>query len=45
VVEASADLRLKDEQKYVLSELIVALMRKGILTEGQGKEMIRRLLL
>jgi len=44
-VEAPSDLRLKDEQKYVLNELIVALMRKGILTEGQGKEMIRRLLL
>ena len=44
-VEAAAELRLKDEQQYVLNELIVALMRKGILTEGQGKEMIRRLLL
>ena len=45
VAEATADLRLKDEQQYVLNELIVALMRKGILTEAQGKEMLRRLLL
>jgi len=41
--EASADPHLQGEFSYTLNELILALMRKGILTEGQGKEMLHRL--
>ena len=33
-----------NEVPYVLNDLIIALMRKGILSEEQGKEMLRRLL-
>ena len=43
--EASAEGSLKDEQKYILNEIIIALMRKGILAKEQGKEMLRRLIL
>ena len=44
--QAGADeVRLKAEHQYILNELIVALMRKGVLTEPQGKELLRRLLL
>ena len=43
VQEASGEVPLKEEFHYTLNELIVALMRKGILGEGQGKEMLRRL--
>lgn len=32
------------ELSYVVSELILALMRKGVLTEPEGKEMLRKLL-
>jgi PilZ domain-containing protein len=31
------------EQTYVLNELVNALMRKGVLTEGEGKGMLKRL--
>ena len=41
--EPYSDLRLQGEFSYTLNELIVALMRKGILSEQQGKEMLRRL--
>ena len=43
VPEASGEVPLKEEFHYTLNELIVALMRKGILGEVQGKEMLRRL--
>jgi hypothetical protein len=32
-----------DERLYVLNELVIALMRKGVLSEGDGKEMLRKL--
>ena len=31
------------EQTYVLNELVIALMRKGVLTEVEGKGMLKRL--
>ncbi len=31
------------EQTYVLNELVIALMRKGVLTEAEGKGMLKRL--
>jgi hypothetical protein len=34
----------KEEKYFVLNELIIALMRKGILNEVEGKEMLKRLL-
>lgn len=41
--ESSGETPLKQELSYILNELIVVLMRKGILAEQQGKEMLRRL--
>lgn len=38
---ASADLH--EEQYYVLNDLVIALMRKGVLTEADGKAMLKRL--
>jgi hypothetical protein len=35
---------LHEEQTYVLNELVIALMRRGILTEAEGKGMLKRLL-
>jgi hypothetical protein len=32
-----------EEQYYVLNELVIALMRKGVLTEVEGKTMLKRL--
>ena len=34
----------KGEQYYVLNELIIALMRKGVLTDAEGKAMLEKLL-
>jgi hypothetical protein len=34
----------KDEQYYVLNELIISLMRKGVLTDAEGKAMLEKLL-
>jgi hypothetical protein len=34
---------LHAEQSYVLNELVIALMRKGTLTEAEGKAMLKRL--
>jgi hypothetical protein len=39
-----ADGGLKEEKYYVLNELIIALMRKGVLTEPEGKAMLKQLL-
>jgi hypothetical protein len=39
-VEASAN----GEQRYVLNELIIALMRKRVLTDTEGKAMLQKLL-
>jgi PilZ domain len=33
----------REEQTYILNELIIALMRKGVLTEVEGKGMLKRL--
>jgi hypothetical protein len=33
-----------EEQSYVLNELVIALMRRGTLTESEGKGMLKRLL-
>ena len=35
--------KLKEEQQYVLNDLIITLMRKGALTESEGKTMLARL--
>ena len=32
-----------NESSYVLNEVIIALMRKGILTDGEGKAMLHKL--
>jgi hypothetical protein len=39
-----ADGNVKEETYYVLNELIIALMRKGALTETEGKAMLKKLL-
>jgi hypothetical protein len=33
----------RDEQQYVLNEIVIILMRKGIVTEAEGKAMLQRL--
>jgi hypothetical protein len=33
----------RNEPSYVLNEVIIALMRKGILTDGEGKAMLHKL--
>lgn len=33
----------KNEQYYVLNELIISLMRKGVLTDAEGKSMLEKL--
>jgi PilZ domain-containing protein len=33
----------RNESSYVLNEVIIALMRKGILTDGEGKAMLQKL--
>ncbi len=42
--QAPAKESLKEEEHYVLHELVIALMRKGVLTEVEGKAMLRKLL-
>jgi hypothetical protein len=37
------DSNLQEENYYVLAELVIALMRKEVLTEEEGKAMLRRL--
>jgi hypothetical protein len=34
---------LKEEQGYVLNELLIKLMRKGVLSEEEGEDMLRKL--
>jgi hypothetical protein len=34
-----------EKKNYVLSELLITLMRKGVLTETEGKELLKKLLL
>jgi hypothetical protein len=40
---SSSSNNLHKEQSYVLNELVIALMRKGTLTEAEGKAMLKRL--
>ena len=42
--QAPAREKLKDKEQYVLHELIIALMRKSVLTETEGQAMLRELL-
>lgn len=41
--EASHGETAGDDRFYVLNELVIALMRKGVLSEGDCKEMLRKL--
>jgi hypothetical protein len=41
--DSAATIKLKEEQQYVLSDLVIALMRKGILKEDEGKDMLAKL--
>jgi hypothetical protein len=41
---ATEQAKARDELPYVLNELILFLLRKGILPEEQGRDMLRRLL-
>jgi hypothetical protein len=43
VVGSAAEKGAKNEQYYVLSELIISLMRKGVLTDAEGKAMLEKL--
>jgi hypothetical protein len=40
---SGANADSQEEQYYVLNELVIALMRKGVLTEVEGKTMLKRL--
>jgi len=39
----NANTDSREEQTYVLNELVIALMRKGILNDQEGKAMLKRL--
>jgi hypothetical protein len=41
--DTAAAIKLKEEQHYVLNDLVIALMRKGILKETEGKAMLAKL--
>ena len=41
--ETTAEAKLKEAQQYVLNDLVITLMRKGILKESEGKAMLARL--
>ena len=41
--ESTAEAKLKEAQQYVLNDLVITLMRKGILKESEGKAMLARL--
>jgi hypothetical protein len=43
VQESGGNIDSKGEQAYVLNEIVIALMRKGVLTEVEGKAMLKRL--
>lgn len=42
-IQSGGSIDLQEEQHYVLNELVIALMRKGVLTEVEGKAMLKRL--
>ena len=39
----SVSANSREEQTYILNDLVIALMRKGVLTEVEGKAMLKRL--
>ncbi len=41
---APNEMALKEKERYVLNELIIALMGKGVLNEEKGKAMLQKLL-
>jgi len=41
--QGSGSNDLHEEQFYVLNELVIRLMRKGTLTEVEGKAMLKKL--
>jgi PilZ domain len=41
--QGGRSIDLQEEQHYVLNELVIALMRKGTLTEVEGKAMLKKL--
>jgi hypothetical protein len=43
-VGSAPEKNAKNEQYYVLNELIILLMRKGVLTDAEGKAMLEKLL-
>jgi hypothetical protein len=43
-VRGAPEKNAKNEQYYVLNELIISLMRKGVLTDAEGKAMLEKLL-
>jgi len=43
-VRSAPEKSAKNEQYYVLNELIISLMRKGVLTDAEGKAMLEKLL-
>jgi hypothetical protein len=42
-VPGAPEENAKNEQYYVLNELIISLMRKGVLTDAEGKAMLEKL--
>jgi hypothetical protein len=42
-VRSAPEKNAKNEQSYVLNELIISLMRKGVLTDAEGKAMLEKL--
>jgi hypothetical protein len=42
-VRSAPEKNAKNEQYYVLNELIISLMRKGVLTDAEGKAMLEKL--
>lgn len=42
--QAAADKAPSQEQNYVLNELIIALMRKNVLSDAEGKALLQKLL-
>lgn len=42
-VRGAPEKNTKNEQYYVLNELIISLMRKGVLTDAEGKAMLEKL--
>jgi hypothetical protein len=41
--QSGGNIDSQGEQAYVLNEIVIALMRKGVLTEVEGKAMLKRL--